>query len=341
VKLHSVTRTLIACFIASGAAAFAVILVFRDFRPLVTESFLVSFCLSTPIAFVSRFLVPPVMQRIGLSGWKLTAALSVVLAVSAAIGSLLGTTLLLVIGLVLPQQFWANYYFFVRITAAMVIVSGLVSRFHERMTSQLRQTQLDKERAQKAELEAKLSALESRIHPHFLFNTLNSISALISRDPKKAEEMLGRLSSLLRNSLNSTREGLIPLESELRIVDDYLEIQKARLGDRLAFSFEVHDGVGRFLVPPFSVQSIVENAVKHGIAPKEDGGRVEIMAERNANLLRVDVRDTGEGFSLADMAAGHGLDNLISRLDTLFGSAASLQVGRDGKCCVVSLRIPV
>jgi sensor histidine kinase YesM len=340
VKLHSVTRTLIACFIASAAAAFAVILVFRDFRPLVPVSFLVSFCLSTPIAFVSRFLVPPVMQRIGLSGWKLTVALSVVLAVSAAIGSLVGITLLLAIGLV-PAPFWANYYFFVRITAAMVIVSGLVSRFHERMTSQLRQTQLEKERAQKAELEAKLSSLESRIHTHFLFNTLNSISALISRDPKQAEEMLGRLSSLLRNSLNSTREGLIPLESELRIVDDYLEIQKARLGDRLAFSFEVHDGVGRFLVPPFSVQSIVENAVKHGIAPKEDGGRVEVMAERNANLLRVDVRDTGEGFSLADMAAGHGLDNLISRLDILFGSDASLQVGRDGKWCVVSLRIPV
>src|SRR5262249_21359733 len=169
---------------ASAAAAFAVILVFRDFRPLVRESFLVSFSLSTPIAFVSRFLVPPVMQRIGLSGWKLTVAFSVVLAVSAAIGSLLGIALLLAIGLIPAPQFWANYYFFVRITAAMVVVSGLVSRFHERMTSQLRQTQLEKERAQKAELEAKLSYLESRIHPHFLFNTLNSISALISRDPK-------------------------------------------------------------------------------------------------------------------------------------------------------------
>src|SRR5262249_29132980 len=149
---------------------------------------------------------------------KLTVAFSVVLAVSAAIGSLVGIALLLAIGLIPAPQFWANYYFFVRITAAMVVVSGLVSRFHERMTSQLRQTQLEKERAQKAELEAKLSYLESRIHPHFLFNTLNSISALISRDPKQAEEMLGRLSSLLRNSLNSTQEGLIPLESELRIV---------------------------------------------------------------------------------------------------------------------------
>jgi sensor histidine kinase YesM len=158
---------------------------------LVTESFLVSFCLSTPIAFISRLLVPPVIRRIGLPGWKLTLALSVLLVLSAAIGSFLGMALLLAIGFFTTQQFWVNYLFFMRITAALSVISGLVSYLYEGMTSRLSETQLEKERAQKAALEAKLSSLESRIHPHFLFNTLNSISALVSSDPRRAEEMVG------------------------------------------------------------------------------------------------------------------------------------------------------
>jgi sensor histidine kinase YesM len=340
-KLHLVTRTLLGCFLASVAAAFGVILVFRDFRPLAVEGFLVSFCLSTPIAFVSRLLVPPVIRGSRLPGWKLTFALSVALVASAAIGSFLGTSILLAIGFWPARQFWANYFFFVRITAALAVVSGLASHFYEGMTSRLRQAELEKERAQTAALQAKLSSLESRIHPHFLFNTLNSISALISSDPARAEEMLGRLSSLLRNSLNSTREGLIPLESELRIVNDYLEIQRTRFGDRLRFSVDMRNGVADVMVPPFSVQALVENAVKHGITLGESGGEIEIAAGREENdLLRIDVRDTGAGFTLAEVNAGHGLDNLISRLDTLFGASSSLQVGRDDGRCVVSLRIP-
>jgi LytS/YehU family sensor histidine kinase len=123
-------------------------------------------------------------------------------------------------------------------------------------------------------------------------------------------------------------------------VNDYLEIQKARFGDRLRFLFDIRDGVAGLKVPPFSVQSLVENAVKHGIRSGEDGGEIEIAANREGNdLLRIVVRDTGAGFTLADVNAGHGLDNLISRLDTLFGSGASLQVGRDDNWRVVSLPI--
>ncbi len=339
-KLHVVTRTLLVCFLVSLSAPFGVMLVFRDLRPLVRESFIVSFCLSVGISFVSRLLVPPVIKWIGTQGWQLTLALSVTLIVSAAIGSLIGLALLLPIGLVTARQFWNSYFFFVRITSALAVISGLGSYFYESLTSRVRQAEIQRERAQKVALEAKLSSLESKIHPHFLFNTLNSISALISRDPARAEEMVSRLAALLRNSLNSTREGFIPLESELQIVNDYLEIEKARFGNRLQYSFGVRNGAGTLMVPPFSVQSLVENAVKYGIASNEDGGRIEITAARDANVLRVDVRDTGPGFSLTNVQAGHGLDNLISRLESLFGAAASLQVSRRDDWCVVSLLIP-
>jgi len=347
VRLHFITHTLLVCFLVSLSAPFVVMLVFRDLRPLVSESFIVSFFLSTGIALVSRLLVPPVIKSIGRPGWKLTLALSCTFIVSAAIGSLIGGALLLAIGLGTASQFWNNYFFLVRITAALAVVSGLGSHFYESLTSQLRaaqaqlkQWELEKERAERAALEAKLSSLESRIHPHFLFNTLNSISALISRNPSRAEELVSRLAALLRSSLNSTRQGLVPLESELGIVKDYLEIEKARFGDRLRYSLNLCDGTRQWMVPPFSVQSIVENSVKHGIAANENGGQIEITTEHIVDRLRVEIRDTGPGFNLGDVYAGHGLDNVIARLDTLFGAAASLEIEQRDDRCVVSLLIP-
>src|SRR5204863_1583778 len=101
----------------------------------------------------------------------------------------------------------------------LAVVSGLVSHFYEQLTAQLRDTRVQEERAKQLALEAKLASLESRIRPHFLFNTLNSISALIPVDPQRAEDMVGRLAALLRGSLDSTRRGLIPLASEMSIVD--------------------------------------------------------------------------------------------------------------------------
>jgi two-component system sensor histidine kinase AlgZ len=347
-RLHPVTQTVLTCFVASLAAPFVVILVFRDVRPLVGESFVISFAYSMGIAFVSRALGPAVIKRIGKPGWKLTLALSIALIVSAAIGSLAGGVVLLAIGFVTAAQFWTSYFFLVRIAAALAVVSGLGSYFYETLTSQLREAQaqlqekeIEQERAKKIALEARLSSLESRIHPHFLFNTLNSISALIHVNPGHAERIVGKLAALLRGSLNSTQKGLIPLESELSIVCDYLEIEKARFGERLQYSLDVCAGAGDVLVPPFSVQSIVENSIKHGIGPQEDGGRIEIAAQFKADGLCVAVRDTGPGFDLSGVNPGYGLDNVISRLETLFGSAARLEVERSNNCCVVSLWIPV
>ena len=347
-KLQLIIRTLLVCLAASIAASFLAVLISHDFGNLVWETLAISFFYSTGIAFVVRALVPPVVRWMGNPGWKLTVVLSLTLIVSAAIGSFAGGVLLLALGFGTAQQFWANYFFLVRIAAALAVVSGLGSYFYENLTSQLREAraqlkekEIEQERAEKNVLEAKLSSLESRIHPHFLFNTLNSISALIPVDHRQAEEMVGRLSRLLRASLNSAQEGLISLESEIALVTNYIEIEKARLGERLQYSFDIAEGTFGRKVPPFAVQSLVENAIKYGIAAEEHYGKVEIAASLSNDCLRLEIRDTGPGFDLSQVQPGHGLDNLVSRLDALFGPRARLEVERQDNLCVVTLLLPV
>ena len=123
--------------------------------------------------------------------------------------------------------------------------------------------------------EAQVASLTSRVQPHFLFNTLNSISALIRDDPKQAEQTIERLASLLRSSLDQTET--VPLEQEIKLVRDYLEIQKTRLGERLHFEVAVEPGI-QATVPPFSVQTLVENSVKHVAGRRQEGVNLQIQA---------------------------------------------------------------
>src|SRR5260370_15757962 len=127
----------------------------------------------------------------------------------------------------------------------------------EETTLQLRTKELERERALKRATEAQLASLESRIHPHFLFNTLNSISSLIPEDPARAEKLLEQMAALLRFSLDASQSGLVPLSRELKIVTDYLEIERARCGDRLRYHFDVAANAGDAKVPPFACPTLV------------------------------------------------------------------------------------
>src|SRR5205814_9509341 len=126
---------------------------------------------------------------------------------------------------------------------------------------------------------AQLTSLESRVQPHFLFNTLNSISALIREDPRAAERMVERLAALLRDSLEMNRTRLVPLSRELRIVQDYLEIEKTRYGDRLRYSIDVAADLDDPEVPPFCLQPLVENRVKHVVSHRRVGAERMVSAD--------------------------------------------------------------
>lgn len=177
--------------------------------------------------------------------------------------------------------------------------------------------------------EAKLASLESRLRPHFLFNTLNTIAALIHDDPNAAETMLGQLSDLLRASLRADPGAEIQLAEELHLVEQYLAIQRVRFNDRLSIGLRATDEAKQALVPQLILQPVVENAVRHGIAPRESGGSVWVSAERPNGRLRLVVEDDGVGMSdgpSANAGTGIGLGGLRSRLVHLYGSDHRVEV---------------
>ncbi len=190
-----------------------------------------------------------------------------------------------------------------------------------------------------AELEAQLAnarldALRMQLHPHFLFNTLNGISALMHRDVDAADTMVNRLSRLLRTALERADTHEVALKEERAFLEEYLEIEKVRFGERLAIKIDIDPAVEDFLVPSFVLQPLVENSIKHGIVPSGNRGSIHITAHERAGTLELVVADDGPGMPEDDevVGTGVGLSNLARRLDRLYGETATLHFGnrRDG-----------
>ena len=179
-----------------------------------------------------------------------------------------------------------------------------------------------------AELEArlaetKLAALKAQLEPHFLFNTLNTIAELVHEDPNAAEQTLTRLSELLRLNLKTSGEKQVSLREEIAFIEPYLDIQRLRLGSRLAVCWEIDPNALPARVPNLLLQPIIENAIRHGIAPLPDGGTITVIARCNNGQLTVAVRDTGAGITEGpdgSVKEGVGLSNLKTRLDCLYGT---------------------
>jgi len=205
---------------------------------------------------------------------------------------------------------------------------------------ELRTRQAEQERANKLLAEARLSSLESRIHPHFLFNALNSIAALIPSDPQRAEQTVGNLASLLRFSLNAHHGGLVPLNQEIKIVRDYLEIEKTRFGARLRYQIDLPETLDSVQVPPLALQSLAENAVKHVVGQRPEGASIRVTGSRVGNRVQLAVLDDGPGFSLDAITPEHGLGNLIDRIELLYGAEGRLEVARENGLTAVSLYFP-
>lgn len=189
---------------------------------------------------------------------------------------------------------------------------------------------------------AELHALRTQLHPHFLFNALNTVSTYVRADPDTAERMIARLGQLLRHALASGGEHEVPLREELDVARAYLEIEQARFEDRLRVRWTVDPSALAARVPSLLLQPLVENAVRHGIAPRAAAGTIEIAAERHDGALRLVVRDDGVG--LPDVGApreGVGLANTRARLRQLYGDRQSLELVRpDGGGACVRVTLP-
>ena len=166
---------------------------------------------------------------------------------------------------------------------------------------------------------ARLSALQGQLRPHFLFNTLNMIAEQVHTDPAGADAMLTRLGVLLRSSFVETDRERVPLRRELELLESYVEIMQGRFRGRLTFALEIDPATLDALVPRFILQPLVENAIKHGVEPREEGGRVTVSARRRDASLTLEVRDNGDGLSAA-IREGTGVGNTRERLHHLYGA---------------------
>lgn len=232
-----------------------------------------------------------------------------------------------------------------------LVISALAVAFlvmYERYRSQLQVTEarlkakeLERERALKLATEARLSSLESRLHPHFLFNTINSVSSLIHDDPKRAEKLLSQMADLLRFSLDSAHTGLVPLEREIKIVEDYLAIEKARFNGRLQYTIHLPADLRSIPVPPLAVQTLVENSVKYAVSPRRRGATIQVDASRKDGKLILQVSDDGPGFQALEIPTGHGLNNLEERLAALFGDAGKVHITSGADQTTVAIEMPL
>ena len=207
-----------------------------------------------------------------------------------------------------------------------VALVGLVAVIEARRRAV--QSALDRERLRAKVAEQRLIALTGQLHPHFLFNTLQGISTLIHRDPEAADEMLAKLSDLLRDLLRHREHVLVPLTDEVRYARTYLEIAKLRFADRLQFQIDVASDSEPASVPLFILQPLVENALAHGIGGRTRGGCVRVIARREGDRLRLEVADDGAGLTTSTtLREGIGLSNTRERLRASFGDDHRFTLG--------------
>jgi two-component system, LytTR family, sensor histidine kinase AlgZ len=352
-KRGSLARTLVLILCVNASSALAVVVLNWLILNRMTSSQLVGVmitslvyanCCGTIMALVMPRVAPHCARQPFPLSWVYYVATLLTL---SAIGCLIAVFILTRMGLFPSVHYWAYFRATLVVAIVIALIIGVTRYLYEGMkhrlevtTRKLQLKELEEERARKLAIEARLSSLESRIHPHFLFNTLNSISSLIQEDPKLAERLVERLAALLRFSLDSNQTSTVPLDRELKIVNDYLEIEKVRFGNKLRYSIDVPAELQATEVPPLSVQTLVENSLKHVVAARREGGEVRITARLTGGRVNIEVCDNGPGFTAGAINAGHGLDNLQARLVALFDDRAALEMSTRDGCTVVTISLP-
>lgn len=189
--------------------------------------------------------------------------------------------------------------------------------------------------------ETELSNLKAQLNPHFMFNSLNSIRALIDEEPPKAKKAVTQLSNILRNTLLMSKNKEITIKDELTLVKDYLELEQIRYEERLTAVFSIDENCENFLVPPLIIQAQVENAIKHGISRIPEGGKIEIEVHKDNAFLHLHVANSGQLHTSAP-ETGVGFKNSEQRLQILYGKDASINISENGNNMVlVKIRIPL
>lgn len=204
-----------------------------------------------------------------------------------------------------------TYYFFSQ--------QQLINSYRAFQEEKIKRLNIEKEAAMTS-----LRLLQAQIEPHFLFNTLSNVASLIDADKDKAQKMLLDLNAFLRSCIQLTRQEMITLGQELRMIEHYLNIFKVRLGSRMEFEVKNNTGRDDLPFPPMLIQPLVENSIKYGIEPRPEGGNIRIICSIKHKVLEICIADNGLGLEANISKAGIGIDNVSRRLDSIYGDQASL-----------------
>jgi sensor histidine kinase YesM len=286
------------------------------------SNFIVTQCLGIAI-FLCVFTVHHVLKPTN----PLVKFIAIVIAI--IIGSIGGSLLGFVVIGEKPSRFISEYAYFIHIVLFGILFGSIISYFffsRERIRSTetlVQEEKIKRLTSEKRAVETNLKLLQAQIEPHFLFNTLSNILSLLDTDLNKGKSMLMDLIRYLRTSLSKTRADATTLGQEMEMIKAYLNIFKVRMEGRLRYRIDVPDNIKEFPFPPMLVQPLVENAIKHGIEPKIEGGEVTIQARKNGDIIRVELADTGTGLH-EDGDMGFGLSNVRKRLQSLYGDRGQL-----------------
>ena len=233
------------------------------------------------------------------------------------------------------------------INGAMLLIGWQCIYFFYHLFDRFNRSEIERLRLMTSAKESELRALKSQVNPHFIFNSLNSLRALIDEDPARARLAVTQLANLLRYSLQSSQLETVPFEDELRVVNDYLALEQVRHEERLRLRLDIAPETLALPVPPMLLQTLVENAVKYGISQRPEGGEIAIIARSEPGLLRLQVTNPGELPSISATvpnalaarraaSTGLGLHNAAERLRLLFGERATLQLRAASPSLVVA-----
>ncbi len=223
----------------------------------------------------------------------------------------------------------------------LLFMWAVVGAFHGlRIYRKYKAREVESARLEARFAEAQNLALRMQLQPHFLFNTLNSISALVHANPEGADDMISRLGDFLRMTLEAPPDQMVPLRKELAFIRAYLAIEQVRFEDRLRVEMEIPPDLQELRVPGFILQPLVENALKHGLSDRPGGGTLRLRAFRDSEYLVLEVQDDGEGF--VPGREGVGLANVRSRLGLIYKGRHQLSIlGAPNRGTLVSLRLPL
>jgi LytS/YehU family sensor histidine kinase len=254
-----------------------------------------------------------------------------ILVTLAGIGVTLGLTWILSAScgqsiLALIDHRYGLYIQTLLLNSMFVVITGFTIISREKMAAaqaRMQQERIRRLTSEKRAAETHLKFLQAQIEPHFLFNTLSTILSLLDSDAGKGKAMLIDFIRYLRISLSKARRESSTIEEEISMITAYLSLYKVRMEDRLEFEIHLPENLKKHAMPPMIVQPLVENAIRHGLQDKRDGGRISIRIGRAGDRIRLEVADTGSGFD-TERPVGTGLSNVRSRLRSIYGDAARL-----------------